>query len=129
MGRHYGGSNERYGDPLHNHSHAATVRQLLRFYLLLEQGRLVSREASLTMRSIFLSPDIPHDRIKFVEGLADRNVQIVRKWGTWQNWLHDSAIVTGPGRHYVMVALTEHPRGDEYLVEFAREVDDAIQGR
>jgi hypothetical protein len=78
------------------------------------------------MRQIFASPDIPHDQIKFVKGLEGRDVQIIRKWGSWENWLHDCAIVTGGGRHYLLVALTEHPKGDEYLVDLARAVDDLI---
>ena len=128
VGRHYGGGGERIGDPLSDNSHAATVRQLLRYFLLLEQGKLVSPEASKTMREIFASPDIPHDNIKFVQGLAGRDVQIIRKWGTWENWFHDCAVVTGPGRHYIVVAMTRHPRGDEYLVEFASAVDDLMTG-
>ena len=52
VGRHYGQSHERHGDPLADHSHAATVRQVLRFYLLLEQGKLVSPLASKVMREI-----------------------------------------------------------------------------
>jgi beta-lactamase class A len=126
MGRHYGGGGERIGDPLSNNSHAATVRQLLRYFLMLEQGKLVSPEASKTMREIFASPDIPHDNIKFVKGLAGRNVQIIRKWGTWEDWFHDSAVVTGPGRQYILVALIRHPKGDDYLVELAKAVDDLM---
>jgi beta-lactamase class A len=126
MGKHYGAGDERYGDPIGNNSHAATVRQLLRYFLLLEQGKLVSPPASKVMREIFASPDIPHDDIKFVKGLAGRSVQIIRKWGTWQDWRHDSAVVTGGGRHYIIVALTRHARGDEYLVDFARAVDDLM---
>jgi len=126
MGRHYGGGGERIGDPLSDHSHAATVRQLLRYFLLLEQGKLVSPEASKTMREIFASPDIPHDNIKFVKGLAGRDVQIIRKWGTWEDWFHDCAVVTGPGRQYILVALTHHPEGDKYLVELAKAVDDLM---
>ena len=127
VGRHYGQGDERYGDPVGDHSHAATVRQLLRFYLLLEQGRLVSPAASRAMREIFLSPDIPHDDIKFVQALAARpGVEILRKWGSWENWRHDTAIITGPGRHYILVALTQHPRGDEYLENLARAVDDGM---
>jgi beta-lactamase class A len=102
------------------------VRQLLRYYLLLEQGKLVSPAASRTMKEIFASPDIPHDQIKFVKGLAGRDVQILRKWGSWEEWLHDSAIVTGPNRHYILVALTRHPQGDEYLADLAAAVDDAL---
>jgi beta-lactamase class A len=126
VGKHYGAGGERIGDPLSDNSHAATVRQLLRYFLLLEQGKLVSPEASQTMREIFASPDIPHDNIKFVKGLAGRDVQIIRKWGTWENWFHDSAVVTGPGRRYILVALTHHPKGDEYLVGLAQAVDDLL---
>ena len=126
MGKHYGKSDERIPDPVGGHSHAATVRQLLRFYLLLEQGKLVSPDASETMREIFLSPTIPHDQIKFVKGLAGRDVRILRKWGSWENWLHDTALITGPNRHYILVALTHHPKGDEYLVDLAKAVDDLV---
>lgn len=127
VGKHYGAGTERFGDPLKNHSHGATVRQILRFYLLLEQGKLVSPDASRTMRAIFLSPEVPHDQIKFVKALADRpGLEIVRKWGTWQAWRHDTAIITGPQRHYILVALTHHPRGDEYLEALARAVDDGM---
>ena len=126
VGKHYGKGSERIGDPLANHSHAATVRQLLRYYLLLEQGKLVSPAASKTMREIFASPDIAHLDDKFVKGLAGLNVQIRRKSGWWEDWFHDSAVVTGGGRHYIIVAMTHHPRGDEYLIEFARAVDDSL---
>jgi len=124
VGKHYGQGGERFGDPIADHSHAATVRQLLRFYLLLEQGQLVSPAASKLMREIFDSPEIPHEQNKFAKGLAGRNLHILRKSGSWEDWLHDTAIITGPGRHYILVALTHHPRGDEYLVELARTVDD-----
>jgi len=130
VGKHYGRSEERYGDPLGDNSHAATVRQLLRYFLMLEQGKLVSPQASKVMREIFESPDIPHDNIKFVKGLEGRNVQIIRKWGSWEDWLHDTAVVTGEGRHYILVALTRHPKGDEYLEGLAKAVDDLmIAGR
>lgn len=124
VGKHYGPNSERIGDPVADHSHAATVRQLLRYYLLLEQGKLVSPQASKTMREIFASPDLPHDQHKFVKALAGRDVQIIRKWGSWENWLHDTAVVTGKDRHYVIVGLTNHAKGDEYLVDLATAVDD-----
>ncbi|HNW08230.1 MAG: serine hydrolase [Verrucomicrobia bacterium] len=129
VGRHYGVDGERIGDPLADHSHAMTVRQVLRFYLLLEQGKLVSPQASQTMREIFAAPDIPHDDIKFVKGLAGRDVRILRKWGSWKDWLHDSAVITGPGRHYILVAMTHHPNGDQYLADLAGAVDDLLARR
>jgi beta-lactamase class A len=126
VGKHYGPNSERIGDPVANHSHGATVRQLLRFYWLLSRDRLVSAAASQKMRAIFLSPGIPHDDHKFVKALAGRGLTLLRKWGSYEDWLHDSAIIEGPGRRYVLVALTHHPRGDDYLEDLAREVDDLM---
>ena len=83
VGKHYGQGSERIGDQLDDHSHAATVRQLLRYFLRLEQGTLVSPAASRVMREIFASPEIPHDNIKFVKGLAIGRAN-TSQWGTWQ---------------------------------------------
>jgi beta-lactamase class A len=126
VGKHYGVTGERVGDPVGDNSHAVTVRQVLRFYLLMEQGKLVSLAASRTMREIFASPDIPAEEIKFVKGLEGRHLEILRKSGTWENWLHDSAIIAGPDRCYILVALTNHSRGDEYLADLAAAVDDVM---
>ena len=128
VGKHYGPNSERIGDPVADHSHAATVRQLLRYYWMLDRGQLVSPEASKTMREIFLSPDIPHDDHKFVKGLAGRDVVLLRKWGSYEDWLHDTAIIEGPGRRYVLVALTHHPSGDAYLEELAPAIDTLLGG-
>jgi hypothetical protein len=46
--------------------------------------------------------------------------------GTWENWFHDSAVISGPNRHYILVALTNHPKGDEYLVDLAKSVDEFL---
>lgn len=129
VGKHYGPSDERNGDPLADDSHAATVRQLLRYYLMLEQGRLVSPEASKTMRQVFESPQIDHLQSKFVLGLKGRDVQVIRKSGTWSQWFADTAVVKGDGRYYILVGLTHHERGETYLTGLARSVDDwAIAG-
>jgi hypothetical protein len=79
------------------------------------------------MKEILASPDIPADENKFVKGLAGRDVQILRKWGTWDDWRHDTADVTGKDRHYILVALTHHAKGDEYLESLAPAVDDLMQ--
>lgn len=126
VGKHYGKAAERYVDPVGGHSHGATVRQLVRFYLLLEQGKLLSPEASRAMREIFASPAIPHREDRFVKALAGRNVELRRKAGWWETWSHDSAVVTGPGRHYIIVAMTHHERGTDYLEQFASAVDELL---
>ncbi len=128
VGKHYGKDAERHPDPVGQHSHAVTVRQVMRFYLLMMQGKLVSSDASQRMREIFESPDIPHQQTKFVAGLAGREgVKILRKSGSWENSLHDSAVVEGSNRHYILVALTNHPKGDDYLAAFAASVDDVMK--
>ncbi len=127
VGKHYGKDTEKYKDPVGDNSHAATVRQLLRYWLWLEQGKLVSPAASKKMREIFASPALEPDDIKFVKGLKGRDLQIIRKWGSWENWYHDTAVITGPGRHYILVAMTQHPRGDEYLEALAPAVDDLMR--
>lgn len=134
MGKHYGPSDERNRDPLAGESHAATVRQLLRYYLMLEQGRLVSPQASQTMRDIFASPEIEHLDAKIVKGLAGRDVTILRKSGSWSDWYGDTAIVQGGDRHYVLAVLThivadptkeqDTPVGEAYIVRLSRRIDD-----
>ncbi len=126
VGKHYGPNSERIGDPVADHSHAATVRQLLRFYWLMDQERLLSPAASRKMRALFLSPTIPHDDHKFVRALAGRDVVLLRKWGSWQDYLHDTALIEGSDRKYVLVALTRHASGDAYLEDLARAVDDVM---
>jgi beta-lactamase class A len=129
VGKHYGIDDERFGDPVGDNSHGVTARQVLRYFLLLEQGKLVSPEASRAMRGIFAYPRLPHDQIKFVKALAGRDREIIRKWGSWKHWLHDSAVVSGEGRHYILVGITHHPRGDDYLEALAAAVDDLLAPR
>lgn len=126
FGKHYGKGGERLVDPVGGHSHAATVRQLVRYYLLLEQGKLVSPAASAVMREIFASPDIAHLNDRFVKGLAGRGVEVRRKSGWWESWSHDTAVVTGPGRHYILVGMTHHEQGAAYLEELAAAADDLL---
>lgn len=127
VGKHYGKGDERYGSPVGNNSHAATVRMLLRYFVMLEQDQLVSPRASQLMREIFRSPDLAPSDLFFAKALKDRpRVELYRKWGKWQDWNHDAAVITGPGRHYVLVALTRHAKGGEYLEALARGVDEAM---
>jgi beta-lactamase class A len=128
VGKHYGKDAERYPDPVGRHSHAITVRQVMRFYLLMLQGNLVSPQASEKMVEVFESPDIEHLQDKFVKGLSGREgLKILRKSGTWETWFHDTAVITGPGRQYILVGMTNHPKGEEYLQALAPRIDDLMQ--
>jgi beta-lactamase class A len=127
-GKHYGVDAPRRGDPLRDLSHAATVRQCLRFYLLLEQGRLVNPAASRRMREVFASPLLEFHDDAFVAGLKGRDVAVLRKNGLWEDWHLDTARVEHAGRVYLLAAMAHHPRGREYLARLAAAVDDLVCG-
>lgn len=125
IGKAYGGPNDYWRrDPLHNISHGATSYQVARYFLMLEQGRLVSPRYSAEMKQILSDPGIHH---KFVKGLEGRPDHLVyRKSGSWRNWHADSALVEAGGKKYIAVALMEDPRGGEAMVELIRALDDVI---
>ncbi len=105
VGKDYGGTVGRWKrDPLHNISHGATARQVARFLLMMEEGRLISPWASREMKEIMSHPGIHH---KFVKGLENSRPgsEIYRKSGTWREWHADAALVERDGRKYIAVAL------------------------
>ena len=127
-GKHYGVAEPRYGDPLHDHSHGATVRQCLRYYLMLEQGNLVSAAASARLKQIFAAPNLEFHNESFVRGLNGRDLTIIRKGGTWEDWHLDTARVQHGDRLYLLAGMTEHPQGAEYLARMAAAIDDTLCG-
>lgn len=106
VGRDYGGGPGLWRrDPMHQISHGATARQVARFLVMMDQGRLVSPTASAEMKRIMGNPEIHH---KFVLGLDARpRSRIFRKSGTWRDWHADAALVERDGHRYVAVALLE----------------------
>lgn len=128
MGKGYGGPNDRWRrDPLHNISHGATSLQVARFFLLLEQGRLVSPQYSAEIKDILSKPGIHH---KFVKGLEEGKpgCEIYRKSGTWYNWHSDAALVEHNGKKYIAVALMQDPRASEIFPKLIVKMDDLICG-
>ncbi len=128
VGKHYGVAEPRIGDPLLDHSHAATVRQCLRYYLLMEQGKLVSPAASAKMKEIFAAPLLDTHPHNFVDGLRHRNVTMIRKSGEWEDWHLDTARIEHGERVYLLAGMTHHPKGQEYLAALAAAADDLLCG-
>jgi beta-lactamase class A len=126
MGKHYSKDSERLRDPVGDHSHAATVRQCLRYYLMLEQGRLVSPQASAKMEEIFASPTIEPLDDRFVKALDGRSATILRKSGSWEDWYLDTALIEHDGQRYILVGMTHHPRGSDYLEGLGSAVADLL---
>lgn len=125
VGKPYGKSPAYQRDPLHSISHGATVWQVARFYYLLENGKLVSPEASREMKRILSNPGIHH---KFVGGLlaTHPDASIYRKSGTWRTYHSDSAIVERSGRRYIAVALANDAHGGEWMRKLIVAMDDII---
>ena len=128
LGKAYGGPNDYWRrDPLHNISHGATSFQVARFFLMLEQGRLVSPKYSAEIKEILSQPGIHH---KFVKGLetSKPGCEIYRKSGTWCTWHSDAALVEHNGKKYIAVALMQDDRGGEIFPKLIVKVDDLICG-
>jgi beta-lactamase class A len=124
LGKAYGGPNDRWKrDPLHNLSHGATSLQVARFFLMMDEGRLVSPSYSAEIKEMLSHPGIRH---KFVKGLADKQRTIYRKSGTWQQWHSDAALIEAGGKKYIAVALVKDARGGEILPGLIRKLDDIV---
>lgn len=126
FGKHYGIAEPRMGDPVHDHSHAATVRQCLRFYLMMEQGRLESAAACAKMKQIFAAPELEHFDKSIVGGLKGRDVTILRKSGAWEDWHLDTARVQHGDHIYLLAGMTHHPAGCEYIERMTAAIDDLL---
>ena len=128
IGKAYGGPNDYWKrDPLHNISHGATSMQVARFFLMLEQGRLVNPEYSAEIKQILSQPAIQH---KFVKGLQSRPGHVIyRKSGTWKDAHCDAALIEYGDRKYIAVALMKDDRGGEVLPTLIQKLDDLILSR
>ena len=124
VGRDYSGGPQWKRDPLNHISHGATAMQTARFYYLLETGRLVSEQYYADFVEIMSKPGIRH---KFVKGIqkSKPDAEILRKSGTWKEFHADSGVIFDRenGYKYIIVALAEHPQGNDGLARFAAVVD------
>ncbi len=119
-GKHYGIDSPRTGDPLEDRSHAATVRQCLRYFLLMEQNRLGGPQVSRCLREIFAAPWAEFHDDNFVAGLKHSGLNLIRKNGLWEDWHLDAARIELPDRPLLLAGMVRHPRGPAYLARMAR---------
>lgn len=123
-GEHVGVDEPRRPDPLLGLSHAVTVRQCLRYFLLMEQGRLVNRRVSEKIREIFAASELDFSNDHIVRGLNGRSVTLIRKSGVWEDWHLDTALVTLPDRKLILAGAVRHDQGGEYLARMAQGLVD-----
>ena len=76
---------------------------------------------------IMSKPGIQH---KFVKGIkkSKPDAKILRKSGTWKGFHADSGVIFDleNGYKYIIVALVEHPQGNDGLARFAEVVDQIM---
>lgn len=125
VGKAYGGSNGRIGDPIKNLSHAASPLQVCNYYYKLAMGQLVNPERSKTMLDMLVDPELHHKFVSVLDKVAP-TAKVYRKSGTWSNWHTDSALVWDKDRRYIVVALAEDAGGESMLRELMSKIDAAL---
>lgn len=114
VGKRYASGGATNREPLKNLSHAATTKQVCSFYYQLVLGNLVSDERSKEMLDIMKDPALHHKFVNTLDNIAPK-ATIYRKSGSWKNYHSDSALVWGPKRKYIIVALVDNDFGEEII--------------
>ena len=125
VGRFYGPTPEEHREPLKDLSHAATARQAARFYTLLDNQELLSRDWSAHLLRLMGPPKHHHKFVRGLEGRAEVTF-LARKSGTWQDWHADSALIQHGDERYVAVALSELKRGEDVMQQVIKVLDDLV---
>ena len=114
VGKRYASGGRRYPEPLKGLSHAATTKQVCSFYYQLAMGNLISPKRSKEMLEIMKNPDLHHKFVNTLDKVAPK-ADIYRKSGSWKNYHADSALVWGPKRKYIIVALIDDGYGEQII--------------
>lgn len=128
VGKRYASKSARYPDPMMGLSHAATASQVSRFYYLLATGQLVSPERSAQMMDIMKDPKLHHKFVNTLDRVAPQ-ADVYRKSGSWRTYHADSALVEGPERHYILVALVDDPEGEAICRQLVTSVEKVMDLR
>jgi len=128
VGKKYASKSARYPDPILGLSHAATAIQVCRFYYLLEMRQLVSPERSQQMLDIMKDPALHHKFVNTLDVVAPQ-ADVYRKSGSWRTFHADSALVEGPDRHYILVALIDDAEGEAICRQLVKVVEKVLEAK
>jgi beta-lactamase class A len=126
VGKRYGGGGDTNREPLKNLSHAATTKQVCSFYYQLVMGNLVSEERSEEMLEIMKDPALHHKFVNTLDKIAPK-AKIYRKSGSWKNFHSDSALVWGPKRRYIIVALLDNSFGEKIIRDLVLPLEKVMK--
>ncbi len=125
VGKRYAAAGKRLPDPMNGLSHGATVEQVSRFYYLLAHGQLVCSDRSQQMLNIMADPKLHHKFVNTLDRIAPE-ARVFRKSGSWRNFHSDSALVWGPDRKYILVALLEDSEGESIIRKLVLDVEKVL---
>ena len=128
VGKRYAAAGKRHPDPIKGLSHAATTRQVCSFYYQLAMGNLISTERSKEMLDIMKDPALHHKFVNTLDKVAP-NATIFRKSGSWRNYHSDSALVWGPERKYIIVALIDNDYGEQIIRNLVRPLEKVLNSK
>lgn len=126
VGKRYAALGKRYPEPLKGLSHAATTKQVCSFYYQLALGNLISTERSKEMLQIMKNPSLHHKFVNTLDKVAPK-ADIYRKSGSWRNYHSDSALVWGPDRKYIIVALINYDYGEQLIRSLVKPLEKVLK--
>ena len=126
VGKRYAAQGKRYPDPIKGLSHAATTRQVCSFYYQLALGNLISTERSKEMLNIMIEPALHHKFVNTLDKIAPK-ADVYRKSGSWRNYHSDSALVWGPNRKYIIVALIDYDYGEQTIRDLVKPLEKVLK--
>jgi beta-lactamase class A len=128
VGKRYAAQGRRYPEPMKGLSHAATTRQVCNFYYQMALGNLISTERSKQMLQIMKKPELHHKLVNTLDKIAPK-ADVYRKSGSWRDFHSDSALVWGPKRKYIIVALVDYDYGEQTIRDLVRPLEKVLKKR
>ncbi|TYC14088.1 serine hydrolase [Bizionia gelidisalsuginis] len=126
VGKRYAASGKRHPEPMKGLSHAATTKQVCSFYYQLALGNLVNTKRSKEMLDIMKDPALHHKFVNTLDRIAP-TANVYRKSGSWKNFHSDSALVWGPNRKYIIVALIDDNFGEQIIRNLVEPLDKVLK--
>ncbi len=71
-------------------------------------------------------PELHHKFVNTIDKVAPA-ADVYRKSGSWRNYHSDSALIWGPSRRYIIVALAEDVEGEKLMRELILQVDRMLE--
>ena len=128
VGKRYAKDGTTNREPLKNLSHAASVNQVCRYYYMLANGELVSRDRSKIMLNMLKNPELHHKFVNTLDKIAPE-ATLFRKSGSWKDFHSDSVLVwdLDPARRYILVALIDDANGENIIRNLVVPVEKVLK--